>query len=136
MPSRKEMDCHIHTPDGTVFDSTVSSLVLPGQAGQFGVLFNHIPYMASLDIGRIKLETDDGEEELACGGGFAEIKDNEIILLVETAEFPEDIDRKDVKSNIDDFKEKLETDDFEDEFEREELEEELRRAQVRLSVLD
>lgn len=137
MAQDKSLELRVHTPEGTVCDETVDSLVLPGELGKFGVLHNHIPYMALLDTGEIVLRTGDGTQRVACGGGFAEIEDNVVTVLAETAERPEDIDRDAVEENLEQLKEDLKSGEgFSDEVEREELESELRRAKVRLKVLD
>jgi F-type H+-transporting ATPase subunit epsilon len=137
MAEDNSLECRIHTPDGTVFDDTVESLILPGEEGQFGILYNHIPYMALLDTGPIVIEQNDQKRKLACGGGFAEIENNVVTVLADTAEFPESIDRSEVKNNIEELTDKLtSTETTLDDVEREEIEAELRRDKVRINVLD
>lgn len=137
MAQDKTLQVRIHTPEGTVYDETVNSVVLPGELGQFGVLYNHIPYMSLLDTGPIVLKTGDRTDRVACGGGFAEIEENVVTVLAETAERPEEIDRGDVEERVEDLTSMLKSGEgFEDEVERQELESELRRAKVRLKVLE
>jgi len=136
MASDKTLDCRIHTPDGTVYDGEVSSLVLPGEKGEFGVLYNHISYMALLGPGTIELGENGDKQKLACGGGFAEIEDNDVTVLAETAERPEDIDQDAVRETIHEIKGSIKSGNFEDEIEREELKSDLERAQARLDVVE
>lgn len=136
MVSEKSLNCRIHTPDGTVYEGEVSSLVLPGEMGKFGVLYNHISYMALLGPGMIELGQNGEKQKLACGGGFAEIEDNDVTILAETAELPEDIDRDSVHETVGEIKNELKSGDFEDEIERNELEADLERAQARLDVVE
>ncbi|MFB6346387.1 MAG: ATP synthase F1 subunit epsilon [bacterium] len=135
--SEKSFQCRINTPDDTVFEGSVESLVLPGENGSFGILYNHTPLMALLGPGEIKMEDSGSSRKLACGGGFAEVRDNNVRILAETAEFPEDLDREEVESKIEEINEQLESKDPNmDNHEREELQENLRRQQVRLKVLN
>lgn len=137
MAEEKTLQVRVHTPEGTVYDETVDSLVLPGELGQFGVLHNHIPYMALLAAGPIVLRTNDRTERVACGGGFAEIEENVVTVLAETAERPEELERSEVEETLEQLQSDLQSGEgFEDEVEREELESELQRAKVRLKVLE
>lgn len=137
MADDKTLNCQVHTPEGTVYDSEVNGVVLPGEEGQFGILYNHIPYMALLDAGPIRIEEADGTREMACGGGFAEIEDNKVIVLADTAEFPESIDRSEVEETIETLTERLKTGEgIDDAVERDEIKDNLKRAKVRLSVLE
>jgi F-type H+-transporting ATPase subunit epsilon len=137
MADDKRLQFQVHTPEGTVVDSEVESLILPGEDGQFGVLYNHIPYMALLDVGTITIREKSGSRKLACGGGFAEIEDNTVTVLAETAEFPDSIDRSEVEETIEDLNQRLTDDDADfDDVEREELLKDLERNKARLAVLD
>lgn len=137
MSNDKQFRCRINTPDETVFDGDVEGLVLPGEEGSFGVLYNHTPYMAVLGPGTIKIEEADSERELACGGGFAEIRDNSVTILAETAELPEDLDRDTVEETLSNAKETLQSsEEILDDHEREELRQTIEREKARLKVLE
>lgn len=137
MSTDKSFECKVNTPDETVYEGSVESLILPGEEGSFGVLYNHTPYMAVLAPGSIRLEESGTEREMACGGGFAEVRDNNVTILAETAEFPEDLDRSEIESNLESASEKLQSsDEVLDEHEREELEQVIKRAKARLKVLE
>ncbi len=136
MVAGKTLDCRIHTPDGTVYEGEVSSLILPGEMGKFGVLFNHISYMALLGPGTIELGQNGDKQKVACGGGFVEIEENDVTVLAETAELPEDIDPDPVLETVERIKSALNAGDFEDEIERKELESDLERAKARLDVVE
>jgi len=54
---------------------------------------NHAPLLSSLDIGPLKVKDTAGVDTLyATGGGFLEVNGNRVVVLVESAERPEDID--------------------------------------------
>ncbi len=82
----------IVTPFGTVLDGPVQSCMLPGEQGAFQVLKNHASLVSNVDIGLIKVEREAKNELFATSGGFCEVKDNVIRIIVESAEKAESID--------------------------------------------
>ncbi len=82
----------IVTPFGTVLDEPVQSCMLPGEQGAFQVLKNHASLVSNVDIGLIKVERESKNELFATSGGFCEVKDNVIRIIVESAEKAESID--------------------------------------------
>jgi len=82
----------IVTPAGIVFASDVTACTAPGVNGQFQILSGHAPFLANLQIGKIKVDKQDGRKVLATSSGFLEVKDNNISIIVESAEFAENID--------------------------------------------
>ncbi|NLI01338.1 MAG: F0F1 ATP synthase subunit epsilon [Chthonomonadales bacterium] len=91
----------IVTPDRVVLDTRVRSVRLPGTMGSFGVLPNHAPLIASLTTGAIKVEHDNGDiEYIAASGGFADVRDNRVTVIADTAERSADIDLARVRAAI------------------------------------
>jgi len=86
-----DLNVEIVTPDGIVFTGDLTSCTAPGVNGQFQVLSGHAPYLANLQIGEIKILNKDGKKILATSGGFLEVKDNSISIIVESAEYADDI---------------------------------------------
>ena len=83
----------IVTPEKTVYSGMVQSLQAPGVEGSFGILARHIPMLAALDIGPLHFLDEAGSKrQLAVGGGFAEVRPDQVTVLAETAEMAEDID--------------------------------------------
>lgn len=69
------------------------SLVVPTTEGQYGVQAHHRNMIAAVVAGTLKYRTPDGEERLAAvSNGIMRIEDNDVLVLVEAAERPEDID--------------------------------------------
>ena len=80
------MKLQIITPDKEVFAGDVTLVQVPGSKGSFQVLVNHAPIISTLDAGEIKIIDSDGKtSHLAIGGGVIEVKNNNIIILAESA---------------------------------------------------
>lgn len=91
----KELNVEIVTPSKSAYSGKANSVSVPGSAGAFQILFNHAPIISSLDIGEIKIEETDGKVLIfAASGGTVEVLNNNVLLLVESIESPEDIDLK------------------------------------------
>lgn len=83
----------ILTPQGAIFQVEAKHVKLPGSAGYFGVLPNHIPFMTTLDIGVIELDSVDGKhEKIAISSGFVDVGTDKVVVFVEMAERAEQID--------------------------------------------
>ena len=66
-----------------------------GTQGSFQVLYNHAPILSSLEIGRVKIEEENGNKiDFATSGGTVEVLKNKVLLLVESFESEEEIDVK------------------------------------------
>jgi len=87
-----ELTIEIVTPAGVTYRGSVQSCTVPGADGLFQILRDHADLLAYLKIGEIKLKQADGEKRLATSGGFLEVLKNRISLVVESAEFADDID--------------------------------------------
>ena len=83
----------IATPMRLVVTETVDEVVAPGIEGYFGVLPGHAPFLTTLGIGELTFRVGRDERHVAVSGGFAEVRNDKVIVLADTAELPEDIDR-------------------------------------------
>jgi F-type H+-transporting ATPase subunit epsilon len=83
----------IATPMRLVVSEVVDEIVLPGALGYFGVLPGHAPFLTTLGIGEVTYRVARDEQHLALAGGFAEVRNDKVIVLADTAERPEEIDR-------------------------------------------
>ena len=83
----------IATPMRLVVAETVDEVVAPGIAGYFGVLPGHAPFLTTLGIGEVTYRVGQDEHYLALAGGFAEVRNDKVIVLADTAERPGEIDR-------------------------------------------
>lgn len=82
------------TPTRLVVSEEVEEVVAPGVEGYFGVLPGHTPFLTSLQSGEVSYRSGRTEHYLAVSGGFAEVQGDRVIILAETAERPEEIDRE------------------------------------------
>jgi F-type H+-transporting ATPase subunit epsilon len=83
----------IATPMRLVVAESVDEVVVPGSEGYFGVLPGHAPFLATLGIGELTYRQGREERHLAVSGGFAEVRNDKVIILADTAERPDEIDR-------------------------------------------
>lgn len=83
----------IATPTRLVVAETVDEIVIPGSQGYFGVLPGHAAFLTTLGIGELMYRIGRDEHYLAAAKGFAEVRNDKVIVLVDTAERPEEIDR-------------------------------------------
>jgi len=84
--------CEIVSQDRTVFQGDVDIVVLPGAAGEMGILPHHAPVLAILKYGVIKIRREGKEELFAVAGGMAEVQPDIVTILADAAENVEDID--------------------------------------------
>ncbi|MFH1624835.1 MAG: F0F1 ATP synthase subunit epsilon [Pseudomonadota bacterium] len=84
----------IVTPERLVVKEDVTEITAPGEEGEFGVLPGHTPFMSTLRFGEVKYVKGGTPRYLAVNRGFAEVSENRVSVLVETAERAEEIDQK------------------------------------------
>nr|WOA02343.1 ATP synthase CF1 epsilon subunit [Gloiopeltis furcata] len=73
-------------PDRTVWDADAEEVILPSSTGQLGILTGHIPLLTALDIGVMRVRIEKDWQPIILLGGFAEIENNNITILVNGAE--------------------------------------------------
>ena len=84
--------CEIVSQDRTVFQGDVDIVILPGVAGEMGILPNHAPVLTILKYGVIKVRQGSKEELFAVAGGMAEVQPKIVTILADAAENIMDID--------------------------------------------
>ena len=84
--------CEIVSQDRTVFQDDVDIVVLPGAAGEMGILPHHAPVLTTLKYGVIKVRRHGKEELFAVAGGVAEVQPSIVTILADAAENIEEID--------------------------------------------
>lgn len=84
-------------PDKTVWDSTAEEVILPSTTGQLGILSGHAPLLTALDIGVMRVRPGKEWVAIALMGGFAEVENDEVTILVNGAEKGESIDKDKAK---------------------------------------
>jgi len=91
MPDKK-FHFKIITPEKIVYENDIDAVYTKGSDGEFGVLYDHTPFMSGLDIGVTKVEIDGNFEYISTIGGAFQFKNNEAVILTEAAERGQDID--------------------------------------------
>lgn len=82
----------IVTPVRKVLSEEVEMVVAPGELGEFGVLFNHIPFLTKLKIGELRFKVGASTRYVAIMGGYAEVLPDKVTILATAAEEATDID--------------------------------------------
>ena len=84
----------IISSDKVFYEGRCRKLIIPAPDGEKGILPNHENMVIAIAVGtaKVQLAGEDEWKDLAVGTGFAEIVNNRVTLLVDTAERPEDID--------------------------------------------
>ena len=80
------------TPDKTVVSAEVEMAVCPGVEGEFGVLPQHVSMLSALKIGDLRYRVNGKDENVFISGGFADVNNNVLSVLAESAELATDID--------------------------------------------
>jgi F-type H+-transporting ATPase subunit epsilon len=89
----ERLTLELATPSRLVVSAEVDEVVAPGSLGYFGVLPGHAPLLATLGIGEVTYRVGREEYHVAVSGGFAEVRNDKVIILADAAETPADIDR-------------------------------------------
>ena len=85
-------------PDKTVWDAEAEEVILPSTTGQLGILGGHAPLMTALDVGVMRVRPEKTWVAIALMGGFAEVEEDEVTVLVRGAERGEEIDKEAARS--------------------------------------
>lgn len=90
--SDKKIHLEIITHEKVVYKNDVDAVYSHGINGEFGILYNHIPFMTTLKIGVTKVLNNGEYEFISTLGGIFKVKNNKIIILADEAERGADID--------------------------------------------
>ncbi|QHJ70504.1 MULTISPECIES: F0F1 ATP synthase subunit epsilon [Planococcaceae] len=130
----KTITVNIVTPDGPVYDSEVSMVIAVTASGEMGVLPGHIPTVAPLGIGAVRLKKENSTELVAVSGGFLEIRPEKVTILAQSAERATDIDIARAQESAKRAEALLQAKKDEVDFKRAELA--LKRAMNRINVYE
>ena len=81
------------TPMRLAVSEEADEVVAPGIEGYFGVLPGHAAFLSTLGTGELTYRQGQREHYLAVSGGFAEVRNDKVIVLADAAERPGEIDR-------------------------------------------
>lgn len=123
---------NIVTPDGPVYDSEVSMVSVRTTAGEMGILAGHIPTVAPLTTGIVRLKKEKTTDLIAVSGGFIEIRPDKVTILSPSAEVADSIDLARAKEALKRAEERLVAKQSDTDFKR--AESALSRAMNRINV--
>jgi len=86
------INCEIVSQDRLVYSGEVDMVVIPGAAGEMGILPHHAPVLTSLNYGVITVKVSGKEEHFTVAGGIAEVLPTQVTILADAAENVEEID--------------------------------------------
>jgi len=84
--------CEIVSQDRVVFEGDVDMIIIPGVAGEMGILPNHAPLLTTMKFGILKIRQQNKEEIFTIAGGVAEIQPDLVTILADAAENVAEID--------------------------------------------
>ena len=139
MADGKTFAVSLVTPEGAVFEGEVEMLVVPGAAGEIGVLARHAPLVAMLNAGSTRIYRDRGSKdvlEFATGPGFFKVEQDRALALVDDAVEARNIDDARAREQLEQAQAELERlERGESEADRWQLEQRIRHAENQLGVL-
>jgi F-type H+-transporting ATPase subunit epsilon len=134
----KKFDLSLVTPDGPAFEGEVEMIVVPGAAGEIGVLARHAPLIATLKAGSTRVYLDRAREEIreyATGAGFFKVEQDRAIALVDDAVPAGEIDEARAREQLETAQRELErVERGESDADRWQLEQRIKHAENQLSV--
>ncbi len=105
-----KLKLEIITPNGEIFNGEVSSVSLPGEEGEFGVLPEHASLMTQLKTGIIEIEKDDkNTESILIDWGFVQVDEEKVVVLAKGAVAIRGKNESEITKALDKAKELLES---------------------------
>jgi F-type H+-transporting ATPase subunit epsilon len=134
----RKFDLSLVTPDGPAFEGEAEMVVVPGAAGEIGVLARHAPLIATLKAGstRVYLNRESQDvREYATGPGFFKVEQDRVIALVDDAVLANEIDDDRAQAQLEEAQRELErVERGESSADRWQLEQRIKHAENQLAV--
>jgi len=133
---RKTFDVSLVTPEGAAFEGEAEMLIVPGAAGEIGVLARHAPLVAMLKAGSTRVHVGRNEvREFATGPGFFKVEQDRALALVDDAVAANEIDADRARAQLEAAQAELERlEQGESDADRWQLEQRIRHAENQLTV--
>ncbi|HYB98338.1 MAG TPA: ATP synthase F1 subunit epsilon [Candidatus Limnocylindrales bacterium] len=94
------MKLRIVTPAAAIVDAEVSEVTAPGTEGEFGVLPLHVTFLGALAPGLLTYVEGGTRKRVVVDGGYAEVRDDVITILADSAELPSQIDAASARADV------------------------------------
>ena len=89
----QQFQVHILAADRTFYDGPCVSLTVPTSDGELGILAHHSPIIAAVQPGTLRYQAPGEDVKLAAvSPGMVKVENNEVLVLVDSAKRPEEID--------------------------------------------
>ena len=133
--AQRTFDLSLVTPEGAAFEGEAEMLIVPGAAGEIGVLARHAPLVAMLKAGEIRVKAGGEWQAFAAGPGYFKVQQDRALVLVDDAVRAEEIDIEEARREAEEAKALIEKIDAGDEEQdRWRVEQRLRHAENKLAV--
>jgi len=136
-PEARTLEVALVTPEGSVYEGEAELLIVPGEAGEIGVLARHAPLVALLKAGSTRVHVRRGQNvrEFATGPGFFKVEQDRALALVDHAVDVDEIDRDVARAQLEAARAELErVERGESEADRWQLEQRVKHAENQLAV--
>jgi F-type H+-transporting ATPase subunit epsilon len=134
---RKRFSVSLVTPDGPAYEGDAEMIIVPGDAGEIGVLARHAPLIATLRAGSTRIHPGEGTDvlEFATGPGFFQVLEDRAIALVDDAVEASQIDDGRARSQLEEAQRELDAIERGDSAaDRWQVEQRIRHAENQLAV--
>jgi F-type H+-transporting ATPase subunit epsilon len=133
---RRRFEVSLVTPEGAAYEGECEMLIVPGAAGEIGILARHAPLVAMLRAGSTRVHVRATEVlEFATGPGFFKVEQDRALALVDDAVDAREIDSDRAQRQLEEAQAELERlDAGESDADRWQLEQRIRHAENQLSV--
>lgn len=122
------------TPEKVMASQEVDMVMAPGTEGEFGILPEHINFLSGIIPGELRFDDGDKKEYMAVTSGFAEVSNDRVSVLVDSAERAPEIDIERAQRAMERAKERLERSKESDDIDFMRAEAALKRAMSRIKV--
>jgi len=127
------LDLEIITPEKVLVKEQVDMVEARGAYGEFGILPGHTQFLTTIEIGEVRYMKDATTNYLATSGGYAEVMDDRVTILLDDAELAEEIDVEKAKREMEEAEKALKMLAF-DEIEYKLMEMALYKAVMKIEV--
>jgi F-type H+-transporting ATPase subunit epsilon len=133
--SEHTFDLALVTPEGAAFEGEAQMVVVPGDAGEIGVLARHAPLVALLRAGETRVKSEGEWQSFATGPGYFKVQKDRAIALVDDAVKADDIEPGAARREVEEARALLERGEAGEEgIDRWVAEQRLRHAENKLSI--
>ena len=131
----RTFDLSVVTPEGAAYEGEAEMLIVPGDAGEIGVLARHAPLVAMLRAGEIRVKAGGEWQTFAAGPGYFKVQQDRALVLVDDAVRAEEIDVSQARQEADEARALLERAEAGEEgIDRWQAEQRLRHAENKIAV--